>query len=87
MEIDLQFINVNCLRGTSHRIFSSFRRKESYILVRQCKILHFGNFAGVVWQDASHLVSWYLHCAVLSDVCCEMQRRWVDFFIYIKENF
>ena len=77
-----------CLRSTSHRVFSSSRREESYILVRQCTILHFGNFAGAVWQDASHLVSWYLYCAVLSLVCCEMQRRWVNFFfIYIRENF
>ena len=38
----------------------------------QVVILYFGNFTGAVWQHVSHLVSWYLHCAVLSDVCCEM---------------
>ena len=31
---------------------------NNYFLVRQCTILHFSNFAGVVWHDASHLVSW-----------------------------
>ena len=51
---------------------SCSRREGSYILVTRCTILHFGNIAKEVWQHVSHLVSWYLHCAVLSDVCCEM---------------
>ena len=51
---------------------SCSRWEGSYILVTRCTILHFGNFAKAVWQHVSHLVSWYLHCAVLSDVCCEM---------------
>ena len=51
---------------------SCSRREGSYILVTRCTILYFGNFAKAVWQHVSHLVSLYLHCAVLSDVCCEM---------------
>ena len=51
---------------------SCSRWEASYILVTRCTILHFGNFAKAVWQHVSHLVSWYLHCAVLSDVYCEM---------------
>ena len=47
----------------------------------------FCNFEGLVWQDASHLVSWYVHCAVLSGVCCEMQRKWGDFFTNIRDIF
>ena len=47
----------NCLRGTSHRVFCSSKQEASHMLVTQCTILHFGNFAGTVWQHVSHLVS------------------------------
>ena len=46
----------------------------------QVVILHFGNFAGAVCQHVSHLVSWYLHCAVISDVCCEILKKVGRFF-------
>ena len=55
--------------------------------VTQRTILHFGNLAGAVLQHVVHRVSWYLHYAVLSDVCCEMRRRWVDFLINIRKIF
>ena len=55
--------------------------------VTRCTILHYGNLAGVVLQHVLHRVSWYLHCAVLSDVCCEMRRRWVDILIGIRGKF
>ena len=55
--------------------------------VTQCTILHFGNLAGAVLQHVVHRVSWYLHYALFSDVCCEMRRRWVDFLINFKEKF
>ena len=35
----------------------------------------------------SHRVSRYLHYAVLSGVCYELQRRWVDFLISIWRKF
>ena len=55
--------------------------------VTRCTILHFGNLAVVVLQHVSHRVSRYLHYAVLSDVCYELQRRWVDFLISIRRKF
>ena len=55
--------------------------------VTRCTILHFGNLAGVVLQYVSHRVSRYFHYAVLSDVCYELQRRWVDFLISIRRKF
>ena len=82
----LSFINVNCFRGTSHWVFSSSRWEASCMRVTQCTILHFGNLAGAVLQHVMHRVSWYLHCAVLSDVCCEMRGRWINFFINFKES-
>ena len=38
-------------------------------------------------QHVSHRVAWYLHCALLSDVCYEVRRRWVDFLISIRGKF
>ena len=87
MEIDLLFINVNCLRFTSHWVFRSSGREASCMQVTRCTILHFGNLAGVVLQHVSHRVSRYLHYAVLSDVCYEVRRRWVDFLISIRRKF
>ena len=87
MEIDLLFINVNCLRFTSHWVFRSSRGEASCMQVTRCTILHFGNLAGAVLQHVSHRVSRYLHYAVLSDVCYELQRRWVDFLISIRRKF
>ena len=55
--------------------------------VTRCTILHFGNLAGAVLQHVSHRVSRYLHYAVLSDVCYEVRRRWVDFLISIRRKF
>ena len=46
--VDLLFMNVNCLRGTSHWVFRSSRRETSCMQVTRCTILHFGNLAGVV---------------------------------------
>ena len=87
MEIDLLFINVNCLRFTSHWVFRSSRREASCMQVTRCTILHFGNLAGAVLQHVSHRVSRYLHYAVLSDVCYEVRRRWVDFLVSIRRKF
>ena len=55
--------------------------------VTRCTILHFGNLAGVVLQFVSHPVSRHFHCAVLSDVCYEVRRRWVNFLISIRRKF
>ena len=49
--------------------------------VTRCTILHFGNFAGVVLQHVSR------RYAMLSDVCNELQGRWVDFLISIRRKF
>ena len=74
--------------GSDLRITQSLQYfQASYMLMTQCTILHFGNLAGAVWQHVSNLASWYLHYAVLSDVCCEMRRRWVDFFINKRKIF
>ena len=54
--------------------------------VTRCTILHFGNLAGAVLQHVLHRVSRYLHYAVLSDVCYEVRRRWVDFLISIRRK-
>ena len=55
--------------------------------VTRCTILHFGNLAGVVLQHVLHPVSRHFHCAMLSDVCYEVRRRWVDFLISIRGKF
>ena len=39
--VDLLFMNVNCLRGTSHWVFRSSRRETSCMQVTRCTILHF----------------------------------------------